>query len=410
MSKHITNFFKRWKYESAIFVFLMISGMYISTSFFHVAHWPFAFYLLDYNVGSGSRLLIGSIFNFIFKGFLNFPLVGLIVFCFLSFLCFIISIFLGRLLRFSDKIGNNTGLIFLVLMYLASPGRISQYFAYNLIGYFEIYLFALVLLMIYIFLNHKQNCFFWFTISALCILSMAIHQVFIFIMFPIMLSLMIYNLYEKKWEKSILLGTIFVCIVTVISFLYFQFFSRLNVHTLNELVSIVIHKTNLYYPVEALKIPYKCEYFDSTKEKLIGTMLYAIKNLFKPIFLILVCFFLLPIFSVLNSIWKNIYKNCNDKSEKIIFVLMQSCGLAFLPAFILACDWGRWFFWYLTFQFILLFILYWKESKPAVLAINTLGEFVHNNKFIMGLLLLYLMIFYIDIFNIIAGFQLFNKS
>lgn len=404
MFKQLSNFFNTWKYESAIFIFLMVAGLSIIQSIFYVASWPFSFYLLSYDLGSGSRLLIGSIFNFIFNGFLPYEQIGLIVFCFTTLLCFLVSLFLGKLLKLSEKSSNNIGIIYLILLYLASPVKISTYFSGALMGYLEIYVFAIVLLIIYLFLNSKQNWLFWVITSILCLICMAIHQVFMFILFPIILALMIYNLYENKWKKNLLIGTIFVCCVVGISFLYFQFFSSINVPNVDDLVAILLKKTDLSYSVEYLKLPLVCEYFAPLKQKFFGTMIYASKNLFNPIVLFFTCIFFSPLFLIFRNIWKNIINNSVEKSGKVVFISMQACSLFFVPSFALTCDWGRWFIWLVTFEFALLFILYWKQCKPVVDAIDCFGVFVRDNKFIMGLLLLFFMIFQISLFNIINGF------
>lgn len=406
MIKQITNFIKQWQYETAIFTFFMLTGLSVTESFSHVSSWPYAFYLLTYKFGFGSRLLIGTIYDFIFKGHLNPDVIGIITFLLTTFLCLIISIYLGKIIKSSEKSeGNNIGILFLILLYLATPARFSSYFFPTFVGYLEIYAFGLVLLMIYMLLNSKQNVLFWGVLALLSAISMAIHQVFFFILFPIIMSTMIYNLYEKKWDKKTLIGTIFVCLITAISFVYFQFFSSINIPNVDELTAIISKKTKLISSIDYLKMVLGCEYFSTLQQKLFNTMNIAFTTLFKPILLILTIVFFTPLFLIIKNIWNNIYKNCADKHEKKVYVLMQLCTLLFVPVFALACDWGRWFIWLVTFQFVMLYILYWKQSKPALTAIEGFGNFVKNNKFIMGLLLIYYMIFQITLFSIISGFS-----
>lgn len=406
LKEKFLNFFSEWKYEIAIFIFLITFGLFVAPSFCYVAKWPFSFYLLDYKLGFGSRLLIGSIFNFIFKGFLRYETVGLIVFCFTSFFCLLISLFLGKIVKRAEKSERNLGVLFLVLLYLALPTRFSSYFHPDFMGYLEIYIFGLVLLMIYLFLNKRQNWLFWGLISLLCAVCVAIHQVFLCIMFPIIFAIMIYNLYENKWKKDTLIGTLAVCIVTSIAFLYFQFFSSLNV-PLNTLILIASKRTNLYCEYSYLHLLFNCEYYASIYDKFVGTMTYVIKNIFNPILLTSAVVIFSPLFIILGKIWKNIYKNCEEKTEKTTFNLILSCNLLFLPVFIMACDWGRWFIWFVTFQFAVLFVLYWKQNKSVVLAIEQFGDFVKENQFLMVLLLLFYMIMYMNLFNIIMGFTCF---
>lgn len=401
MRNNLVNFFKKWSYESFIFIFFIFHGLRLTDGKFLIPAWPYTFYLLSYDLGHGSRLLIGTIFNLIFHNFLPYKTVTTIVTIFTLIICLLVSVLLGRLLKLADKKAESTGICFLVLLYLALPTKISAYFSDTLLGYFEIYIFPIVIAIICLLTTRKQNWGFWILVSVLCFICLAIHQGFLFILFPLVLALMIYNLRENNQGRKTMLGTILVCAVVAISFIYFQFFSKLNFKTVEELIAVVFHRTDVTYNINFLKQPYNCEYYDSLYQKLIGTMIYALKNIFDPSHLAFAVIFFTPVFIVIKKIWDGIYANCQSEAEKKTYKLMQACGLLFIPLFALACDWGRWTFWLINYQFAMIFVLYWWNSKPLIIAMQELSEFVKTNKFMLGLFLIFAMLIKFDIFSIV---------
>lgn len=401
MRNNLVNFFKKWSYEGFIFIFFLLHGLRITSGRFQIAYWPYSFYLLSYDIGHGSRLLIGTIFNLIFHNFIPFKIATELVLTFTVMVCLLISILLGKLLKLADKKAESAGICFLVLLYLALPMKFSAYFSNVMLGYFETYIFPIVIAIIYLFIAKKQNWGFWILVSILCFICMAIHQVFLFILFPLILSTMIYNLRENNGGRKTILGTILVCAVVAISFIYFQFFSKLNFKTLSELVTFVSQRTDVIFNPSFIIQPYNCEYYSSTYQKLIGTMIYAFKNLLNPVVIPSAIIFLTPVFIIIKRIWNGIYANCQNENEKKTYKLMQACTLLFIPAFALACDWGRWTLWLVTYQFAIVFVLYRWNSKPLIKSMQEFSEFVKTNKFMLGLFLIFAMLIKFDLFNIV---------
>lgn len=390
-----------------IFAFLIVSGLMVTDNF-TVDWWVKPFYFLSYKYGFCSKMLIGTIVNCIFGNSVSEPLIKVIAAFAIVVLCFLIALFFGKILRVAEQRGSNWGIYFIVLLYLACPARISNYFAPAFNGRFEVYIFMLVLLALYIFFTKKQDFKFWLSMSLICLLCTVIHQIFIFIFFPIILALMIYNLYEQQFNKETVFGTFAVCTTTAISFLYFQFFAKFNIINEKMLMDIINSRYYYYRELSALHDPIICEYYSTLKDQTFQLVVQYMPALFYKALLTFIL--LIPLFFVFIVIWRNAYKNCIDNKSKILLIAMQMCGLIYIPTFIFACDWGRWIFFFITFQFALLFILWYKKCQPIVTAIESIGDYCKEHIFIAAILLLYLMRLHgiVDFYLVVEAGQIYQ--
>jgi len=266
-----------------------------------------------------------------------------------------------------------------------------------------------IFLLIYLFFKCKnQNAPFWITVSILSFLGIATYQGYMFLIFPVILGLMIYNLYEKEFDKKIIIGTAATAITTVSSLLYFEYFTKLKVQSLEQLIQIAMSRTNATIDHRLILFAYRGEYFKTPMDTCLYAMKAGLHEMFYIPHLIFVFILFIPLYLTFKYIWKNIFSNCQSATEKNTYKLILSCVLFFIPMFILACDWGRWFFWLLTFNFAILFILYMKNSEPVITAINNFGALVKEKFFLFGIMLLFYMILHVDLYNIVRGFSILN--
>lgn len=365
--------------------YVYIDNIY-TIKFYYWGFWIRPFYFLSYKYGFCSKMMIGTILNLAFGNSLCLKSIQIIYISFTIFLLFIIALFLGKILKKAEERKSNWGIYFLVLLYLASPVKFSNYFAPRLIGRFDIYNFALTLLAIYLLFTKSSKTWTWILLSIICFLGMAIHHSFIFIFFPMILVLIIYEIYEKKLTKINLLGSISAFIITITSFLYFQFMSKSHLVVDKKiLLEIIDNKVGKYY----FRWPIEFEYFLDLKNQIIVNMLSYFPVLVPK--MILTFFFLFPLILIFIIIWKNIYKQCYDKNAKSLLIKILSCNIFYIPPFLFANDWGRWLFFFITFQFITLFILWYKNFIPVVQVINQSGEYIKRNFFVATMLIMYLM-------------------
>jgi len=373
------------KYELAIFAMLILNGylLKIKTGM-GLAVWVQPFYALSYKYGFVSKALIGQITNIIFPRYIPMNGILVIVNLFTVLLCVAIAMFMGNLLKMAEKRNKKKEMYILVLLYLVSPGNVSTYFASGFSGRLEIFIAALVLFGVYLINKGLKTSASWFALAVICIVSNAIHHVFIFIAFPIILALVIYNLYESGFESKTMKYALLLCSVTCISFLYFQFFASIGIENVDVLVETLSERTDLIVG----KTPLYIEYFASAAELTFGTMSRHMPELL-IIFLINIIL-LSPLLGSFVFIWRKAMSYCSNKNEKTMLILMQLSGLLFVPAFVLTIDWGRWSVWYISFQFVIIFTLWAKQFSPILLAIQNFIDRVSKDYVVLGLVFLYL--------------------
>lgn len=87
------------------------------------------------------------------------------------------------------------------------------------------------------------------------------------------------------------------------------------------------------------------------------------------------------------GLWKKIYLHSSHRCDVLCFSAMQLCSLAFIPAFLLTIDWGRWLAAFLVFEFgILIYLIFVKDA--GVIKSLILMQDAAKEKWIYGALLL----------------------
>ena len=357
--KHICYTFR---YEFIIFLFLILTFVLSIPKELH--SWTTAWYAMDYSLGLDSRLLIGSLLRLIYPDFLDVQAAYSFVFFATILLLILLSCVLGYALRKSEKEPFKKGLLYLVILYLICPGSPAYLWSLENYGRLDLYLliFTAVSIVIYYKVNHLMLRLILVTLMG--VMAISTHQVFMFIFFPLLFTIYLDSISEKgaKTIHKIIAG---LCILSLAGlFLYFQFFSGINVGSLEELVSLLTGRTNL--PIHDIALNY--EYFTSFTASVYDLMLNELSERIR--YGIITLFLLTPLWVVYGYLWIQILKQKGARYKYIFFLLSQLC---FLPAFLLTIDWGRWFGAFITVQALQIIMLVAKKDAAVISALTRLS-------------------------------------
>lgn len=377
------SFVKKWESEAVIFLFLMLSA-YSYASPTGLAGWQTIFYTADYSLGFCSRLFIGSIMNLIFPNFIPAAAVSLIVFVFTALVCLFAAVLLGRVLKIASRRGQLYPIALMVLIYLAMPTRISCYFmAGEYFGKMEIFLFPLMLLAVILLLCRKLDTKLFAALAAICLLGCTIYQAFIFLCFPIVLALLIYNFFESGFNKRVFWGSFAVCAVAAAAFLYFQLLGKITSADAQAVAEALQSKTDLKIIDDAVFYEYFSSFSQFFSDLQSGRFEKLLWMMIPDILL------LSPVIFAFLYIWIKALISA-DKRTRLMLILTQVCSAAFLPIYVITCDWGRWNVCFIMFQFILLFSLWYKQCKPITDALYSLAALSRRHMPLTILVLIYL--------------------
>ena len=376
----INKYLNNYKYELIILLLLIFElVMYIPKSN-GMFDWCTTPYLFSYKYGLKSKFLIGSIIDIIHP-YLSYRVVYYLILLSLLFIILLVSIYFGKIIRISEQ-NQKKGMIILAAVYLASPASISYLFYWGNYGRLDTYLLALVLITVYIITKKPKLLF---IVPIICIIGIAIHQVFIFTYFIPILCFLLYDTYENSFSKKNVAILILSIIFTLISFIYFQFFTpELQYASSSEFVDILSQKTSAPISKDMIEL----EYFTSIKDQITDVVM---PNLFRRILKgILILVLLMPVIIILAIIWKKAIKYTTDKKLKMVLYAMIISPLAILPALMLTVDWGRWFAAALIVQFCYIFYLYYRKCKPMLHSLLLFNELLEKWHYIPCFLLIYL--------------------
>lgn len=372
--------FSPFQIEAGVFLFLLISFVCGAKG---LDIWSTAWYAMDYSLGFGSRLLIGSILQFFYSDYLNSWLIYCFVVVCIVIMLALIALFIGFCIRNAPSESAKQGITLLSLLYLACPASPGYLWTALNMGKLDLYLLLFTILTCFVFLKLSSftlQCICWGVIGILCV---AIHQVYIFIFFPLTLVMIANTLFDSRWNsKHVAAGTGTIAAICGI-FLFFQFCSHINPANVEDLYALLSAKTDIYISKKALWY----EYFANTSDHI---------NLVMPdmpvriIFCVVSLTLLSPLLAIYGYLWGKAYRLSPQKHFKNKYLWMNLVMLAYLPPFVLTADWGRWLAAFFTVQFLAVVVLLQKGDLYLTTAVESLVEFFKQKKFFFVLFLLYL--------------------
>ncbi|MGI6329231.1 MAG: hypothetical protein ACOXZR_00015 [Bacilli bacterium] len=334
----------------------------------------FVFYTFSYNFGFISRGLIGSIFS-LFLGYITIKKVYFI----LNIVFIIFLIFIAYILNLFIKKSKEKETAFLtMLLCIFTPASFMLMITGNEFGRLDIFIYILSIIAFIIIYKKRYLIF----IPLIFIFAMFIHQNFLFMYAPLILSILIYNWVKERNEKWLVLFLVSFLCLTFSFFLILKFGKPTNFKNAEEFAIVLREKTNI--PISSSNFgAIDAEYFKSIKEhfKLTQARLKITpkKNFVIGLFLLI---------SYLYIQFILCYKEILKKYKYSTFLLIFSC-FGSLPLFFIGVDFGRWYIAIIN-SLVLLFVYLMFDNmkeREKSFKINKSNQFL-----LIGILIFYILI------------------
>ncbi len=376
---HFNTLLKKFKYELIIFTLIIVPAVpafYSGPSKYYIA------YLFDYKIGYTSRVLIGSFVDLLTTGKItgNWLRGFITIFYIIAFLT--VAVLLGKLMR------NVTGdmkniVIFMIVFFLLAKYAMWVWYIY--FGIFDLFWFLFALLAII----SVNNRFAKWLIPLLCVLGLATHYTFAFIYMPLILALVLYDLFISSFAKSSIALTVVTVLTMGCSSVYFFIFSSMTIKLQNDaLVDYIFSKSNLQF--DDFYIPIIKLYFGSGTNNLkeqLKIIINAIVTGFQLKAFLLIVISVLPLIICFFYIWIKAYKLSSSISEKFFMLFCTLLPLASLPAFLFSSDIYRFLAQVIITQFCLVFFLVFKKNAAIILSLKNLANFFRKHPELLFILI-----------------------
>jgi hypothetical protein len=365
-----TPFYKKIPVEVWFFLILIGYLFNLAPEPLGMHQWLSTAYLINYDTGFVSRGLPGSILSF-FLPYLRTTTLYFVIFISNTLLSIFTALLLGTVVRRSGEMIRNV-VLFLAFLFCVNPGSVAYLFGWYNYGRYDLYLITIAFTCFFIVLKKRML----FLIPILTVLGMLTHHVMVFIYLPAIILFMIYDCYhsEKRKIKMALIALTFV--IGCVLFFIAQFRGKIQGYNIAAFVSKLYQRTDLSIGFRGT-IMINYEYFLDVPDAFRYFILPHIKRLSQQsIFLVML---LSPMLMVLGYIWKQAIRKAAHGFEKWMYRGMAFHFIVTAPAFIMACDWGRWVASILICEFLLIFFLICKKDPPMLEAVESLGQLYAKN-------------------------------
>lgn len=358
--------------ELCIFILLFLTFLCTLPDTLH--EWNSAWFAMDYSLGFDSRLFIGSLLRLFYPDFLPaeaaYTFVSITILLFL----FVLSYILGYTLRTAEGTKAQTGLLILITLYLLGPGSPAYLWTQENFGRFDIFLLFITLLAAVFCFKASSAPARLIVLTLAGLAALCIHQAFMLIFFPLLFVLLADVMFEKKNSKAFILAGLVCCMLLAIVFLYFQLFSQIKASGIEELTAALSQRTSL--PVNEVALRY--EYFASTSQSSKELVMNGLGERLR--YGAVTLFLLTPFGGIFLFLWKSILKEASRSKWKYWLILAGNA--AFIPAFALTIDWGRWFGALLTVLTLQIVFLAAKKDAPVLAGLTRLTLTFHKHPYL----------------------------
>ncbi len=212
---------------------------------------------------------------------------------------------------------------------------VSMFYSMRNMGRPDVYMMFFTFLGLMLIVCEK---FEWLLVP-LAILSVMVHQGYVFMFYNIFMYLLVYKAFQstgKRQKKYLaILGSSFLSVSVL--FLYFNFFSHVNGPEIyDEIVAL------------ATKLGNEGEVFDILiNHEILGIDPWEQEwpqHIYNFIELPIFCLFMAPFIILCIRLFKNIIIAAETKAQKYLYAFLPICSLTMIPSYALKIDYGRWIF------------------------------------------------------------------
>lgn len=346
----------------------------------------YAYYVLDYSYGFGSRLMIGSILHLFTGSFVPHHIARVFVIVALCVLCILLAHVIGSCIRSVTDHDTRMGLLFLVILYLAGPAGPGYLWTDENLGRLDTYLFILALVLIVIAFRIRTRLLRFFLYTLIAVLAITVHQAYVFLFLPSLLVILINEVFDTgggEYKKRIIPAFAVLCVICI-AFLWMQFRSGIYYDTTEQLVAELETHTDGYISDAAME----AEYFWEIRDHVVRNQLPELRTRVR--FGIITAVILSPVWGFYTFLWVRAIRHAGQNRHiRFKYILIALTNLCYVPIFTLMTDWGRWWAALFTVQLLNSLVLLYHGDKEITQGVAMIGRGVRKYTVVYGALVLY---------------------
>lgn len=390
----IKKIWSRISYE--LIIFAVITFQFLVGRALDLASWSAAWAAMDYSMGIGTRLFIGSIYRLFYGEWLDLTVAYKYTAVGILLTAFVLAIVFGKLIRITLETypSCKNAIYGTVVAYMAAPFSIAYVWNEQNLGRLDVYMLLMALLCVLVALMIKNFYIKTILITIFGVIGLAIHQGFAFLYYPLVFTVLCYDAFEEnRVHAKKLVGVVISGAIEVAVAVFFQFFSGINFDSVEETVAYVQSRTNL----EVYDMAIELEYFGSIKYQLESITSVFFHGNEDPIgHMILIVLALSPILVLYVFVWKDVFVHLKVKRVKLLcspYLYALLVNLCFVPMFVIHTDWGRHFAPLMAMPtFVFLFFLA-KKDESMVYAYGKMEERIKKCPWYFVIALVWIMSF-----------------
>lgn len=364
-----------------IFIFSIICfALFITYYGKEVRRYNTTILAFNYSYGFISRGFLGTLYlglNEILPfDILNYESVVNITLIATSFIVFIFLI-LAIILLAKIEVKYHTNMQYIILFFVMF--FVPMFYSFRNMGRPDVYMMFFTFLGLMLIVCEK---FEWLLIP-LAILSVMVHQGYVFMFYNIYMYLLVYKSFRntgKKRKKYLAILSISFLSVSIL-FLYFNFFSHINGEEIYDEIVALATKLGNEGEVFDILVNHEILGIDPWEEEW-PQHIYNFIEL--PIF----CLLMSPYIVLGVRLFKSIIKSAETKAEKYLYAFLPVCSLTMLPSYLLKIDYGRWIFAGIAYFSLVILALCALKDKLVTEKLHELMEDIRQRYAYATLLLL----------------------
>lgn len=348
------------------------------------------FYFNTYSMGWGGRKLLGTLFNLFYPGDVSRGAILSFVYTVNFIAIFFLILIVSQCLKADCRRAGTLAVIF--GLYLMSPYSFVKYIGAGwTLHFIDIYLIALTLVCVWLFMHYRDKWFFYPLLLLLTFSACLIHHLFCSTLLPMLIALFLYDILsdrQKTVRKMMSYGTILMVLFVVFVCIYKYSRMTVDIDTFyNNMVarcpSNLVHHDKDYAVY--------MQFYASNKSNIDWGKYYMHDRHVETVFTLL---FMLPLLVVLWMPWLMSIKHASSLSQRLKYVVVLGASVCFAyPGFVAVTDYGRLFYIFFLCQALLVLLVCFLKDELFCVQIDRMAKWGRDHIIVVVVLGVYLAAF-----------------
>ncbi len=377
--------FLKIKYEATVFLLLVLRALPQNLDISSDAY--ASLLSLDYSkLGLAPRVIWGSLMSpFFDEGEIGFREIKLFFIPFFIILLLLLALLIGKVIRGASE-ETRPAIIYLTALILAGPYAVAPFESTLFLP--DRLLAGITIVGVMLMASKKLH----FLMPLIIFAGMATHQMFAFTYLPLLVLLLLFELYRSNFKINQVFLTLTNFLIMLVCLVYFYFSYELLMKDVSftDIVKYAVLNTDLnvrgdmilgYLGQDGQTLLYSMEFF--SQEFKPALILYSKTFLFT-----------LPLDIFFFITWKNYYRNSKKAYLKIFSLLLLFYPLYVLPLFPVSSEFYRLRAASVLSQFTLFFYLYFRKDEIMLAFTEKLSHVLRKRKLLTLIILAYFAMSY----------------